>query len=91
MKSRQQIICELAGASKAKMMPSFEAVLEAVELAYPGLYREGAAGGWSWSDQTQRVVAASCFVMALPYGRHWLAIREGDLDDALDERALDIV
>jgi hypothetical protein len=76
MKSRRQLTCELAGASKAKIMPNFDAVLAAVHAVYPGAHREGASAGWSWTDDDGRVVASSCFMVTPPFVRHWLAIRQ---------------
>ena len=79
--ARTRITCQMAGADKATLMPSYEAAVEAVHAAYPDAYRQGAAGGWSW-DIDGVVVAASNFVAAHPPGRHWLAIRPKGAPDA---------
>lgn len=76
MMTRRTMCCRMVGVSRARLMASFDAVLEVVSKEYPNAHREGSAGGWSWTDEERRVVAASAFVESPPHGRHWLAIKK---------------
>lgn len=75
--SRRDITCIIVGAKKAKLCQSLNEAERLIDKAFPNmwLHKEGSAGGWSFTNKDGVVMAATSFIEAYPYGRHWLALR----------------
>lgn len=73
--SKREITCRMVGVTRSRMVQTFLEARDVVAQTHPGSHVKGSAGGWHWTDDSGRVVAATCPVMTPPLGRHWLAIK----------------